>query len=177
MAHHDARVAAPRRSKCGGTARARGELRILGSLYRPETFMQRFSRIASVFVIALLVAPSLFAAEDLTGKWSGSFNITVSGMEPRESTVYLVMKHAGKQATGTIGPNEGEQWPIHDGVVTVAGTVPKETTKVVFEVQPGDGGPPLHVELDLVDGHLKGTGKAEQGGISMSAAIDMTRVK
>lgn len=76
-----------------------------------------------------------------------------------------------------MGPNEGEQWPIQDAGVTVAGAAPKETTKVIFGVQPGDGGPPLHVELELVAGHLKGTGKAEQGGISMSAAIDMTRVK
>ena len=140
--------------------------------------MQRASRLVSLFVIALLLTPALFAAEDLTGKWSGSFNITLGGMEPRESTVYMVVKHGGKDVTGTIGPNEGEQWPIQKGVVTVTGTAPKEMTKVTFSVQPEDGGsPPLQVELDLVDGHLKGTGKAEQGGMSMSAAIDMTRVK
>ena len=140
--------------------------------------MQRFSRLASVFVIALLLAPALSAAEDLSGKWSGSFNITVSGMDPRESTVYMVVKHAGKDLTGTIGPNENEQWPIQKAVVTVTGTAPKEATKVTFEVQPQDGGsPPLHVELELVSGHLKGAGKAEQGGMNMSAVIDMTRVK
>jgi hypothetical protein len=139
--------------------------------------MHRASRLASVFVLALLLTPALFAAEDLSGKWSGSFNISISGAEARESTVYMVMKHAGKDATGTIGPNEGEQWPIQKGLVTVTGEAPKETTKVAFEVQPQDGGPQLHVELELVAGHLKGTGKAEQGGISMTAAIDMTRVK
>ena len=140
--------------------------------------MQRLSRLISVFVLAILVSPALFAAEDLTGKWSGSFNITINGSPAQDTTVFAIMKHAGKDLTGTIGGTEAEQWPIMKGVVTVSGTAPKESTKVAFEVQPQDGGtPPLHVELELIDGHLKGIGKAEFNGMAMAAAIDMTRVK
>ena len=139
--------------------------------------MHRFSRLASAFVAIVLITPALIAAEDLSGKWSGSFNISMNGGESRESTVFMVAKHSGKELTGTVGPNEGEQWPIVKGTVTVTGSAGKEATKASFDVHPQDGGPPLHVELELVGGRLKGVGKAEDSGMSMSAVLDMARVK
>ena len=138
----------------------------------------KLNRIASVFIAVLLVVPTLFAAENLTGKWSGSFIVSMNGLVENESA-YMELKQAGKELTGTAGPSVDRQWPILKGTVLVSGQAPKETTKVSFEVQAaGDGaGPMLHFELELVDGHLKGNAKAEQNGMAMTAVLDLTRVK
>ena len=138
--------------------------------------MNRFSRFVSLLAVAVLLAPPLFAAEDLTGKWSGSFNISINGAAQENETAYMVLKHAGKELSGTAGPNEGQQWPITKGVVTVTGTAPKETTKLSFEVHSGSG-PAFQFELELIGGHLKGTGKAGQDGVEVVAQLDLTRVK
>jgi hypothetical protein len=136
------------------------------------------SRIASVFVAILLVVPSLFAAEDLTGKWTGTFVASMNGGASETETAYMVLKHAGKELTGTAGPSVDRQWPILKGTIVVAGTAPKESTKALFEVAAGDGaGPLMRFELELIDGHLKGNAKAEQDGMSMTAVLDLTRVK
>ena len=138
----------------------------------------KLNRVVSAFVAMLLVAPTLFAAEDLTGKWTGSFIASMNGGASETETAYMVLKHAGKELTGTAGPSVDRQWPILKGTIVVSGTAPKESTKAVFEVQADNGsGPLLHFELELVDGHLKGNAKAEQGGMSMTAEIDLTRVK
>ena len=138
----------------------------------------KLTRIASAFVAILFVAPSLFAAEDLTGKWSGTFVISMNGGAAQNEAAYMVLKHTGKELTGTAGPSVDRQWPILKGTVTVAGTAPKESTKVSFDVQDhGEAGPLMHFELELIDGHLKGNAKAEQDGMSMTAVLDLTRVK
>jgi len=138
----------------------------------------KLNRIASAFVAILLVAPTLFAAEDLTGKWAGSFVISVNGGSPRDHTAYMVLKHTGKELTGTAGPSPAEQWAISEGTVAVAGAAGKETTKVSFAYQAGDGGGLLmHFALELIDGHLKGNAKAGQDGLTMTAVVDVTRVK
>ena len=138
----------------------------------------KISRIASAFVAVLLLAPTLFAAEDLSGKWSGSFLASMNGGAQENESAYMVLKHSGKELTGTAGPSEDRQWPILKGTIVVSGTAPKETTKASFDVQAdGGSGPLLHFELDLIDGHLKGNAKAEQNGMTMTAVIDLTRVK
>lgn len=138
----------------------------------------KLTRIACALVAILLVAPAVLAAEDLTGKWSGSFTVSVNGAEQGQEAAYMDLKHAGKQLTGTAGPSADQQWPIQKGTIVVSGTAPKESTKALFEVQSeGGNGPLLHFELDLVEGHLKGNAKAEQNGVSMTAVLDLTRVK
>jgi hypothetical protein len=136
------------------------------------------NRIASAFVAALLVAPTLFAAEDLTGKWSGTFVVSMNGGAQENEAAYMSLKHTGKELTGTAGPSVDRQWPILKGTVVVSGTAPKESTKASFDVQAdGGNGPLLHFELELIDGHLKGNAKAEQNGMAMTAVVDLTRVK
>jgi hypothetical protein len=115
----------------------------------------------------LFLAPYLMAAEDLTGKWSGSFVITFSDGDTKDSTAFMDLKHKEAEITGTAGENPERQWEIHKGKV--------EGNKITFEVQ--TEGPLIKFELTLVDGHLKGEAKAEHEGRSMKAAIDLQRQK
>lgn len=115
----------------------------------------------------LFLAPALMAAEDLTGKWSGSFVITFSNGESKDSRAFMDLKQNGAEITGTAGENPNKQWAIQKGKV--------EGNKVTFEVQTDE--PLVKFELTLVDGHLKGEAKAEHEGRSMKAAVDLQRQK
>ena len=126
-------------------------------------------------LVAVLLAVPMFAsaaAEDLSGKWSGKFIISVNG-ETRDDVAFAVLKHKGTEFGGTIGPNEGEQWPI--GKAKLEET--KETQKVTFEVTHPSGEGTAKFELALVKGHLVGKATIEGGGQSMSADVDLERVK
>jgi hypothetical protein len=115
----------------------------------------------------LFLAPALMAAEDLTGKWSGSFIITFSDGGSKDSTAFMDLKQKESEITGTAGENPDRQWAIQKGKV--------EGNKVTFEVQ--TEGPLIKFELTLAGGHLKGEAKAEHEGKSMKAAIDLQRQK
>jgi len=114
---------------------------------------------------AMFLAPVLMAAEDLTGKWSGSFVMTFSDGGSKDSTAFMDIKQKEAEITGTAGENPDRQWAIQKGKV--------EGTKVTFEVQ--TEGPLVKFELTLVGGHLKGEAKAEHEGKSMKAAVDLQR--
>ena len=116
---------------------------------------------------AMFLAPVLMAAEDLTGKWSGSFVMTFSDGGSKDSTAFMDIKQKEAEITGTAGENPDRQWAIQKGKV--------EGNKVTFEVQ--TEGPLIKFELTLVDGHLKGEAKAEHEGKSMKAAVDLQRQK
>ena len=115
----------------------------------------------------LFLAPVLMAADDFTGKWSGSFVMTFSDGDTKDSTAFMDLKQKGAEITGTAGENPDRQWAVQKGKV--------EENKVTFEVQ--TEGPLIKFDLTLVDGHLKGEAKAEHEGKSMKAAVDMQRHK
>jgi len=123
-------------------------------------------RLIGIAAVSLLLATVLLAAEDLTGKWSGSFNMTLDG-QTREDVVYMVLKQNGAELTGTAGPNVNQQWPILKGKI--------EGDKVTFEVQTDE--PLIKFDLTLAEGHLKGNAKAEHQGRSMQAVVDAQRQK
>jgi len=123
-------------------------------------------RLIGIAAVSLLLATVLLAAEDLTGKWSGSFNMTLDG-QTREDVVYMVLKQNGAELTGTAGPNLNQQWPILKGKI--------EGDKVTFEVQTDE--PLIKFDLTLAEGHLKGNAKAEHQGRSMQAVVDAQRQK
>lgn len=121
-------------------------------------------RVLSALCLMLIFSPTLQAAEDLTGTWSGSFNMTMNG-ETKEDTAFMVLKQNGTELTGTAGPNSGQQWEILKGKI--------EGNKVTFEVQTDQ--PLIKFELMLVDGHLKGQAKAEHEGMKIGAEVDLQR--
>lgn len=137
----------------------------------------KLNRLASVLVAVALVAPTLIAAEDITGKWGGSFVITMDTNPPKEDVVHMVATQKGTELTGSIGPNENEQMPIQNGKVVTTKEAGKEVTKATFQVTEPGGAAAIHFELALIGGHLKGKAKGENGGHTMNVAVDMTRIK
>ena len=137
--------------------------------------MHRFRSVLSAAAIVLLLSPAIAAAQapvkapaqtaDLTGTWAGTFVMTMDGGESRDDVAHMVLKQTGKELTGTAGPDTERQWQIVKGKIDGA--------KITFEVLAD--GPVISFDLTLVDGHLKGTAKAEQDGRSMSAVVDLQR--
>ncbi|PYT31600.1 MAG: hypothetical protein DMG58_11830 [Acidobacteria bacterium] len=66
------------------------------------------------FVSLLFSALTLGAAE-LTGKWSGSFDITTPNGETKADTAYMDLKEKGGEVTGTAGPGVEKQWSLRKG--------------------------------------------------------------
>jgi hypothetical protein len=134
-------------------------------------------RFALLLVLVLLVAPAIFAAEDLAGKWIGTMVVTMDANPPRSDPAFLVLKQAGTTLTGTAGPNEDKQ-----SAATVKGTVEtvkkdgKDVTDVRLDVTNGDA-MALRFAMTLVNGHLKGSAQSESDGHRLTAALDLTRVK
>lgn len=116
------------------------------------------------FALMLAFATVLFAAEDLSGQWSGSFNTTLDG-QSKQDTIHMVLKQNGTELTGSAGPSADQQWPISNGKIDGA--------SVTFDVQTPE--PLIKFDLKLVEGHLKGGAKAEHEGRSMTAVIDAQR--
>lgn len=134
------------------------------------------SRVGRALILVLLFSPCLIAAEDVSGIWSGTFITTVDGGAPHDDLAYLVLKQAGADLTGTAGPNADQQMPIAKGKVETVKVDGKDTTKAAFDITTGDG-MMAHFDLSLVDGRLKGKATAERDGHTMSATIDVARVK
>jgi hypothetical protein len=122
-------------------------------------------RLLGLIALVLLVIP-VTAAEDFTGKWSGSFITTNPDGSADKDTIYMDVKHKGKELTGTAGPQADTQWPLK-------GTV--DGNKLTFEVQ--SDGPMVKFALTFAEGHLKGDANAEAEGRKLQAKIDMQRMK
>ena len=117
-------------------------------------------------IVAALVGVAM-ADVDVTGKWSGSFNLTSPNGETKESTAVLVLKQSGADITGTAGPNEDEQFPIQKGKI--------EGDKITLEVD--HEGTPLKMDLVLASGRITGEAQMSREGQTMKAKVDVTRAK
>jgi len=115
----------------------------------------------------LLVVFALIAAADtdITGKWSGSLNVTTPGGETHQETAFLILKQTGSDITGTVGPSEDRQFPIQNGKI--------EGDKITIEAD--HEGRSIKLALVLAEDHIKGD--MSMGGDSGTAKLDVTRVK
>jgi hypothetical protein len=84
------------------------------------------------FFFCLLLSALALGAAELSGKWSGSFDITNSAGETKNDTAYMDLKEQAGAVTGTAGPNSDQQWPVLKGKL--------DGQKLKFEVQTDDGG-------------------------------------
>ena len=96
----------------------------------------------------LLVACAALAVADInvTGTWSGSFNVIGPDGQTKDSTAVLVLKQNGSEITGTVGPSDGERHQITKGKI--------EGDKVTLES--ADGGLAIKFDLELDGDRLKG---------------------
>lgn len=126
------------------------------------------TRRAALLVLTLVLSPMLQAAgaQDLTGKWDGSFVMSMNGQQ-QDEVVFMALTQKGNVLTGTVGPTLERQWAIIDGKVDGA--------KVTFQAQ--SDGPLVKFTLTLVDGRLKGDVLAEMDGQTMTAKVDAGRSK
>ncbi len=121
------------------------------------------------FLCSLVMLSSVaIAAGSLTGKWSGSFDITGSDGESHADTAYMVLKERDGIVEGTAGPNQDKQWNIRNGKL--------DGGRLTFEVQADDG----LLKFDLIfDGEsIKGTASGQRpDGVKMTAKMDLKRVE
>src|SRR5450432_53027 len=111
------------------------------------------------FLLLLGLALSA-AAADITGNWSGTFNMTRSDGESNEGEALLVLKQNGSEITGSVGPNESERIPIAKGKI--------EGDKITLETAGGEG-PAIKFELVLEGDHIKGDASGSHDGQTMKA--------
>lgn len=119
----------------------------------------------SLFALAALAGLAM-ADTNVTGNWSGSFNITNPSGESKDATAFLMLKQTGGDITGTVGPNEDEQFPIQKGKI--------EGDKITL-VAEHDG---HTIQLDLVLSADRITGEANMSGDEgkIKAKLDLKRV-
>jgi hypothetical protein len=123
----------------------------------------------SIFVLAVAAfgAP---AGTGVSGKWTGTFNISAPSHGGPEAPVaaLLVLEQDGENVTGTAGAAEAPQHAISKGKV--------DGNKVTLEVQQG----PMTVKFDLVLAGDRMTGEVNMSGAqgpSGKALVDVTRAK
>ncbi|MGA8580675.1 MAG: hypothetical protein WB579_18465 [Bryobacteraceae bacterium] len=125
-----------------------------------------------VFLFLLLAMALVLSAADVnvSGKWSGSFNVTRPDGTNDGGTAYAVLKQDGAHLTGTAGPDEDNQWTLENG--TVSGN------KVTFQVKKADEGTVFKCDLTLEGEHLKGPITAfVPDGETLAGTLDLTRAK
>jgi hypothetical protein len=114
---------------------------------------------------ALVLISSSVCAADLTGKWSGTYDVVVSGGDPMKGRVYMVLTQNGSDLTGTIGPDQQQQSQITKGKV--------EGDRITFENQ--TEGPLMRFELRLEEDHIRGEGTGDLEGTKIRAKIELAR--
>ena len=123
-----------------------------------------------VLSLSVLAFSSMAIADDVnvTGKWSGSFNITHASGETEDSTAFLVLTQTGSEITGTVGPDEDKQLPIQKGKI--------EGAKITLEAD--NQGRTIKFALILSADHITGEASmSEDGGGIGKAKLDVTRKK
>ncbi|HVT91682.1 MAG TPA: hypothetical protein VHD76_02475 [Bryobacteraceae bacterium] len=122
--------------------------------------------ICSFLFAALAVATA--GAADLSGKWSGSFDITAPNGETHPDTAFMQLKEDHGQVTGTAGPSAEKQWAVRKGKL--------EGAKLTFEVTNEDGSIlvfNLAFDGEEIQGDCSGT---NDEGEKMSAKLHLKRV-
>jgi hypothetical protein len=120
-----------------------------------------------VFLVLTALAGAAMADTDITGKWSGSFNAAGPNGETKESTAILILKQNGSEITGSVGPNEDEQFTIQKGRI--------DGDKITLEAD--ENGHTLKFDLVLASGRITGEAHMSHDGETRTAKIDVTRAK
>jgi hypothetical protein len=125
----------------------------------------------SVFVCVFALAVFALAAppdQDLSGKWTGSFNMNSPDGEQHDGGIVMVLKQKGTELTGTAGPSEDEQFPITKGKI--------DGDKITLEVQRGEG-QVVKFDLAMAGDRIKGGANLSNNGETRTAKVDVGRAK
>jgi len=124
---------------------------------------------ALLSIIALAIfALTASADTNATGIWSGSFNITGPDGQVHEDTAYFVLKQTGSEITGSVGPNEDQQFPIQKGKI--------EGNKILIEAD--HEGHPIKLSLVIAENRITGEASMNnEDGQEMKAKLDVKRSK
>jgi hypothetical protein len=120
-----------------------------------------------LFIVVAALAGIAIADTNVTGKWSGSFNVMDENGGTKESTAVLMLKQSGSEITGTVGPDEGEQHAITKGKI--------DGDKITLES--ADGNVSIKLDLALAGDRITGNVSAVGEGRNMKGKIDVTRAK
>lgn len=141
-----------RRSKLAGT--------------KPVRFAS--AKVMTKLLCGLLLWTLALGAAELSGKWSGSFDVSSANGDSKSDTAYLDLREKAGEVTGTAGPKSDQQWPLRKGKL--------DGQKLTFEVLAGDDGALLKFELTLDGDSLQGTcSGTSPDGEKMSAKLDLKR--
>ena len=123
-------------------------------------------RLPSLIVLLLLLVP-VFAAPDIAGKWSGSFQaLRPDGGRSADDKIFMTFTQKDAEVSGTAGPTAELQQPIRNGKMS--------GDKLAFEITTAYRVVVLFA-LTLTDGHLKGGASGEFNGTKLTATVDATR--
>jgi hypothetical protein len=120
-------------------------------------------------VCVLALSALCVSAADLSGKWSGTFEMMRDG-EKRSAGALMILKQEGGKISGSVGPSAEQQFPIKIGTI--------EESRVHLEVVPDQGPAVVKFELTLDgDDHLSGDLSGEGGEGNFKGKIDLKRDK
>lgn len=148
------------RTLCNYKPGARPQIEIPGTIVSPLSF---FGFMKSV--LFLLIAALTLNAADVTGKWSGTINITRDDGSSREHDAAAELTQSGDNVTGTIGPPE-RQVKIKTGKLMDG--------KLALEAEPPEGGVATF-ELTLKDNRLEGLMTMKQGDQTRHGKLNLTK--
>ena len=118
----------------------------------------------SVLGLILMAACSL-AGTDLSGKWTGTYDVSVSDGDTMKGRVFMTLTQNGSDVSGTIGPDEQQQSPIAKGKI--------DGDRITFESQ--TEGPLMRFDLRLVDDHIRGEAVGDLQDTKIRAKINLAR--
>jgi hypothetical protein len=118
------------------------------------------------FLVLAVLAVAAVADVDVSGKWSGTFNMTGPDGD-KDGTALLILKQNGTDITGSVGPSEDEQFPIQKGKI--------EGDKITLEAD--HGGHTMKIDLVLADDRITGEAQMDAEGQTLKVKIDVSRAK
>lgn len=124
--------------------------------------------VLACLLFAGLLVTAGWSQTNITGTWSGSFDITQPDGAVQHDTAYLVLTQNGPAITGTVGPNEDHRINITTGKIT--------DSDIQLSAEMEDGGK-LVFRMRLEGEHIKGDVSGDTPGGRVEAKIDVTRVK
>lgn len=125
-----------------------------------------FERMVAWCLLAAFYPVYAFAADELSGTWSGSFDIHFADGRVINDTAWLVLQQSGTNLSGTVGPKPEQQGAIRDGVAS------GDEVKFVAESAPGKL---LRFALKHEGDKLSGEARGEIGDDQVRVILNVMR--